>query len=702
LRLFEKPGVRHGSRLKIVSVTFDDLTEPERLLWEAFPRGAWVDLRAGVIRGNDPGDVANWGQERIIRAEVIRALLLGAGKEEPGQAPGARLRGVLVKGRLDLMGATIAMPLVCEYCHFDTELRLVEASAKTVAIVNSHLPGFDGTRMRLDGILDFSASVISGMLRLDQARISGQLCLRDAVIGDPASGPEAIAANGLAVEGPVEWARLAAHGSVTAPVATITGSVDLTGAQITGPRRRALVMDYATIGGKLECRGLRVDGETRIHNCHVAASIGMSDAKLENPGGVALNAGGLAAEGGVFLTDQFAATGEVRLVGAQLGANLTLSRATFRNPGNVAVNLDRARIGACLGVNISCQGQISLVGAEVTSDLNLTGAVLDSGDDQPALLLERASIGGALLLTRLHAAGELDMRTVRVGQRLLLNEAQLHARGRTACRLSKARVAADLFCDYSTASGSIRLAGAVIGGAITLKQVQLANPAGKALDAPGIQARELVLLPAAPIQGTVDLSHAVIGVLRDDPGSWPDQLNLEAFTYQALDPALPARQRLRWLARDPRGHQPQPYEQLAAHYNTIGQPAQARVVLYTREQIQSHAKAPLPKTWSVLQDLAVGYGYQPWRALTWLALLLTAGTTIFTLAPPPALQPGNTPHFNAFIYTLDLLLPVVNLGQKYAYNPAGAEQWLSYLLIAAGWALVTTLAAGAARVLRRG
>ena len=53
------------------------------------------------------------------------------------------------------------------------------------------------------------------------------------------------------------------------------------------------------------------------------------------------------------------------------------------------------------------------------------------------------------------------------------------------------------------------------------------------------------------------------------------------------------------------------------------------------------------------------------------------------------------------IYTLDLLLPVVDLGQKHAFNPGGAEQWLSYALIAAGWLLVTTVAAGAARVLSR-
>lgn len=157
----------------MVGVTIDDLTESERLLWEAFPQGTWLDLRAGKTRGNDPGDVAGWGRERIIRAEVISALLLGAAGQEPGYAPGVRLRGVLVKGQLDLTGATVAMPLVCECCHFDTELRLVDAAAKTVAIVDSYLPGFDGTRLRLDGILDFSASVITGMLQLDQARVPG-------------------------------------------------------------------------------------------------------------------------------------------------------------------------------------------------------------------------------------------------------------------------------------------------------------------------------------------------------------------------------------------------------------------------------------------------------------------------------------------------------------------------------------------------
>ena len=106
--------------------------------------------------------------------------------------------------------------------------------------------------------------------------------------------------------------------------------------------------------------------------------------------------------------------------------------------------------------------------------------------------------------------------------------------------------------------------------------------------------------------------------------------------------------------------------------------------------------------WGMLQDVTVGYGYRPRRALAWIGLLLAAGSVLFSAAPPPALQTGAAPHFNGIIYTLDLMLPVVNLGQKYAFNPGGAEQWLSYFLIAAGWTLATTVAAGAARVLQRG
>ncbi|WP_157420511.1 hypothetical protein [Actinomadura kijaniata] len=47
------------------------------------------------------------------------------------------------------------------------------------------------------------------------------------------------------------------------------------------------------------------------------------------------------------------------------------------------------------------------------------------------------------------------------------------------------------------------------------------------------------------------------------------------------------------------------------------------------------------------------------------------------------------------------MIPLINLGQERAFNPAGALQWLSYAFVAAGWVLATTIAAGAARVFNR-
>jgi hypothetical protein len=416
---------------------------------------------------------------------------------------------------------------------------------------------------------------------------------------------------------------------------------------------------------------------------------------------VALSAGGLSVGGGVFLTNAFTARGEIALIGAQLGANLSLTGARLDNPDGRALTLDGASVGVVLGEKLTALGQISAVGAHIAGDLNLKEATAEVQDGRPAMSAERATIDGTLILLGMSTVGEMNLRNVRVGVRLVLVDSSFSNPTGTACRLSRAQVAADIYCDGMTTIGSLRLAGASVGGEVTLKQVRLSCPSGIALDAPALAASQLILLPATPIDGTVDLSYAVVGVLRDAPDSWPEQVCLEGLAYRALDPQLPARQRLQWLARDPRGHQPQPYEQLAAVYNTIGEPAQARAVLYTRQQIERSGRALPYRIWSLLQDVTVGYGYRPRRALAWLALLLGTGSIIFSIAPPPALQSEAAPHFNGIVYTLDLLLPVVNLGQKYAFNPGGGEQWLSYLLIAAGWTLATTVAAGAARVLRR-
>ncbi|WP_192809973.1 hypothetical protein [Actinomadura rudentiformis] len=80
---------------------------------------------------------------------------------------------------------------------------------------------------------------------------------------------------------------------------------------------------------------------------------------------------------------------------------------------------------------------------------------------------------------------------------------------------------------------------------------------------------------------------------------------------------------------------------------------------------------------------------------------MTLGAAVFAAAPPEPVKRGEAPHFNPVSYALDLLLPLVDLNQERAYDPVGLYQWFSYALIAAGWILVTVIAAAVARVLAR-
>jgi hypothetical protein len=119
---------------------------------------------------------------------------------------------------------------------------------------------------------------------------------------------------------------------------------------------------------------------------------------------------------------------------------------------------------------------------------------------------------------------------------------------------------------------------------------------------------------------------------------------------------------------------------------------------------QRHRRTTLSATGrlaSRMLDATVGYGYRPWRAAVWLALLLTVGTIVYAIDQPHPLPGGPVPPFNPFTYTLDLLIPIGAFGLRTAYASSGIAQWLSYALVAAGWILATAVIAGVTHAVRR-
>jgi hypothetical protein len=358
--------------------------------------------------------------------------------------------------------------------------------------------------------------------------------------------------------------------------------------------------------------------------------------------------------------------------------------------------------------------RISLFGSRLRR-LSLQGSVM------PGLMAAGATFDATLRLAGCHSTDKISLTVARISGALLLDGARLTALDGTGLQVSGDVVARDGFycrgelrldraeiggsmywegATLDTPGGTVRLSYAKITSTLCLRQATLTGP-GTALGCRHLVTRELVLLPARPPSGVVDLSHARIGLLHDDPATWPSALHLDGLTYDALANLEDRASRLRWLRLDPRGFRQQAYTQLAQVYRTTGHDNDARTVLLAGERHRRNTLSWPAKWWGYLQDLTVGYGYRPARAAAWLIALLIVGTVVFSQYPPRAAEPTKAPEFIAPIYTLDLILPVIDFGQQSAFNPRGASAWLAYALILAGLLLVTTIAAAGARRLRR-
>jgi hypothetical protein len=316
------------------------------------------------------------------------------------------------------------------------------------------------------------------------------------------------------------------------------------------------------------------------------------------------------------------------------------------------------------------------------------------------LNLSGSAIEGVLRLDQAHITGEIFLMAAHVGD----------GRGE-AIAAQGLTVDGDMRCnDGFTAHGPINLRAARITGRLSFRKAVLDAPDSDQQDRSGLhlsllQAAELDLRAAQPIIGGIRLSNARVGTLDDDPAVWPRRIWLHGFTYDYIQTrhasAVPVNERLEWLRRDTLGYRPQPYEQLAAFYRRSGRDEDARQVLLAKQRHRRTTLHAPGRVFGRLLDWTVGYGYRPWLAAIWLAALLAAGTAVFAAHPPHVILGGPAPPFNAFTYTLDLLIPIGAFGLRAAFAPAGAAQWFADALIAAGWILATAVIAGITRAVRR-
>ncbi|GAA2596166.1 MULTISPECIES: oxidoreductase [Streptomyces] len=370
----------------------------------------------------------------------------------------------------------------------------------------------------------------------------------------------------------------------------------------------------------------------------------------------------------------------IRLTDAQIGTDLMLNQAiVHRDRSGRSIAADGLTVGQDLQAELlESHGELSLRAATIGVSLSLRGARLANPYERLAMNAPQLTVERSLYLT---PAG--------VGAQAM--SGMTPARGTRIQRFE---------CE-----GGIRLDDGRFGDAVDFERARFALTDDQELSLRRVQTPELRFLGEHPERGRVVLSGAKIINLMDRADAWPGpgRLHMGGFAYENLVPRgpFPLAERLDWVAAATAEYNPEPYERLASVLRAGGEDEDAREVLLAKQRRHRESLPPAAKLWGYVQDWTVAYGYRPGRAAVWMAVLWAAGSLAFAQAGHPPLKRGEHPEWSPALFTLDLLLPVIDLGQVGFWQLRGGWQWLATAMILLGWILATTVAAGATRLLRR-
>jgi hypothetical protein len=386
-----------------------------------------------------------------------------------------------------------------------------------------------------------------------------------------------------------------------------------------------------------------------------------------------------------------------------------INLAASRVCGEVSGDRFRATAGVHLRKGFTTEGAVRLSGAVIDGDLDFSGATI------------------------------LNQKDKRLPRKLKPDE-------NYALRLDRARVKGSIFLRDIDASGPVRLLDAEVGGNVELERATLKSPDDDALLADNARiVGSLVLRDwRERPEGMISVRNASAGVLQLGAYGerWPTAgtVRAQGFRYGTIETAGLVSRALceHWLdllVLDP--FTSQPYEKCAQVLRENGLSDDAKEIAMRRRRDQRAATrmSGWRRIMDVLLDRTIGYGYRPGRSVAYLAVIALIGTIVFGIAQgsdammpadnalarvyrahPDSIPPGYPP-LVAPIYSLDVLLPIIDFQQDSKWRPDRRAMisltatrgfpigWFalgwSWVQIALGWILSTLLVGSVTGLIRK-
>lgn len=489
---------------------------------------------------------------------------------------------------------------------------------------------------------------------------------------------------------------------------------------------KGLRLGGAHVTGALDLEGCRIPRDLVLTDCRFDASPVLLSAIIDNlfldgsllPG---LQADRLETRG-VLSICSATTTGAIRLRGVRLGGNIEADGANIEAPGSFAIDADGLESqGSILLRGSKVRGGINLSMVRLGGDVNAVGARIERADEI-ALNGDGIVARGDMALRGATISGEVSLLSAQFGGDLDCTSAAINRPGGQALSLNRAKIGGAFFLRQ----------GASIEGVLDLT----ATTIGAIYDEQACW----------PHRGELLLNRCQYGAFIGGPVDAAARLDWLARQVSS---------------RSEEDFWPQPYEQLSIVLREMGHDEEARAVLIAKERLQRRARrarannpflrGALAATDWVLA-VTVRYGRQPLLALLWLVLFWAVGVAVFSLAAESSaikpnspvvlrssewtmcafqqrenrympssgqVMPGRAsvgqtqlscflnqpeaasyPEFNPWMYSLDAMLPVMEIGQKQFWRPDPVKPRgrftlnYYYFLSVIGWALSLLAVAG--------
>ncbi len=581
---------------------------------------------------------------RTIRADLLRTLILGGDTGCVVDTNGVRLWGAWITGPLDLSFARANGETLLANCHFTDP-------------VTARQTRFD--------LLNLSGSLMPGLM-----------------------------AQGAKVNGPVFLQNgFHATGRVSLSGASIGGQLACVNGRFDHPTGLALNAEGVQVTGHVLLNNrFHAKGEVRLLGASIGGQLACVKGRFDHPTGMALNAQGVQVTGDVFLNDGFHATGQVRLAEASIGGNLACVKGRFENADGFALNASGAQVTGAVFLNddFHATGEVSLLGATIGGQLACVKGRFGKATGL-ALNAQRMRVTQSFLWRAVTIdAGGLDMASAHVGDLVddpaswPSGDGQLYLDGFTYDRISAA------FTDAPRRLDWLRRGTVWNGEFFPQPYSQLAKVLREmghdsAARAVLVEQRTLLGQEARKLRrqrpdGTRIAYHTVPTIAAINGASWAVDFSsrwLVGFGYRPWNAlvALAAVFAVAWA--------------LASTTWTEGSFAPNSDVILTSpawtDLMETDCIGPLPDDY--FKDCEKNPA-EAWSAKD---------------------APGmDWDSFNSLAYAVDLVVPILNLGQTEAWAPSkdrgpwGSVLWWGrWVLIAAGWFVTTLGVAALTGIIRR-